>query len=154
RENRTAISNSSDWIYVYSKNSADWKSVRNSLPPTPEQLARYINPDNDPRGPYKPTPMHAKAEKGRRASQFYPITTPAGRVVHPPKGRCWLFTEGRYREVLEQERVYFGKSGNGVPTIKKFLSEVQVGLVPNNWWTYDEVGHSGTAKDELVSLFP
>lgn len=154
RENRTAISVSADVILVYSLNSATWKSFRNPLPPTAEQLGRYVNFDNDPRGRYKPTPMHAKAEAGRRASQFYEITTPSGRVVVPPKGRCWLFTEPRYQELLEDGRIYFGKSGNGVPAVKKFLTEVQIGLVPDTWWTHLEVGNSGTAKDEQVALFP
>ncbi|MEW6862426.1 site-specific DNA-methyltransferase [Trueperella pyogenes] len=154
RENRTAISVSADVILVYSLNTATWKSFRNPLPPTAEQLGRYVNFDNDPRGRYKPTPMHAKAEAGRRASQFYEITTPSGRVVVPPKGRCWLFTEPRYQELLEDGRIYFGKSGNGVPAVKKFLTEVQIGLVPDTWWTHLEVGNSSTAKDEQVALFP
>lgn len=154
RENRTAISISDDSIAVYAPLGADWKHVRNALPNTDEQLGRYVNPDNDPRGPYKPTPMHAKAEKGRRLTQFYTVVTPSGRKVDPPPGRCWLFTEPRYREVLADGRIYFGKDGDGVPTIKKYLSEVQGGLVPNTWWTYDEVGTTGTAKSEIAALVP
>ncbi len=153
RENRTAVSTSHDSILVFAPLGQEWKLVRNSLPNSDAQLARYVNPDNDPRGPYKPTPMHAKAEKGRRQSQFYTITTPSGRLVDPPPGRCWLFTEPRYQEVLAEGRVYFGKSGDGVPTLKKFLSEVQAGLVPNTWWTHEEVGNTGTGKSEIVAMF-
>ncbi|MFE1523272.1 site-specific DNA-methyltransferase [Schaalia turicensis] len=153
RENRTAISVSADTILVYAVDGTSWKSVRNVLPPSQEQLSRYVNPDTDPRGRYKPTPMHAKAEKDRRQSQFYTVITPTGREVDPPPGRCWLFTEPRYRELLEDGRIYFGKSGNGVPTIKKYLSEVQAGLVPNTWWEQTEMGNSGTAKNEQVALF-
>lgn len=154
RENRTAISVSHDYIMVYSPRGPEWKFTRNILPASQAQIARYVNPDNDPRGPYKPTPMHAKAEKGRRAAQFYTITTPSGRRVDPPKGRCWLYTEARYREVLDDGRIYFGKNGSGVPTVKKYLSEVQAGLVPNTWWTHEEVGTTGTAKNEITALFP
>jgi adenine-specific DNA-methyltransferase len=154
RENRTAISVSDDAIAVYSPMGTDWKAVRNPLPNSDAQLGRYINPDHDPRGPYKPTPMHAKAEKGRRSAQFYTIVTPSGRKVDPPPGRCWLFTEPRYHEVLADGRIYFGRDGSGVPTVKKFLSEVQGGLVPNSWWTHEEVGTTGTAKAEIAALIP
>lgn len=154
RENRTAVSSSADTILLYSPMGQNWKSVRNLLPPSAEQLARYINPDDDPRGRYKPTPMHAKAEAGRRQAQFYTVVTPAGRAVDPPAGRCWLFTEPRYQELLADGRIYFGKNGQGVPAVKKFLSEVQAGLVPDTWWEQKDVGNSGTAKDEQVALFP
>lgn len=151
RENRTAISTSNDSILVYAPTGSEWKFVRNILPSSDEQVARYTNPDNDPRGPWQSTPMHAKAEKGRRAEQFYTITGPNGREIDPPRGRCWLFTRERYDEMLADGRISFG-NGDGVPRIKKFLSEVQAGLVPNTWWTHHEVGTTGTGKAEIVAL--
>lgn len=154
RENRTAISASHDSILVFSPLGDDWKGVRSALPNSDAQIARYVNPDSDPRGPYKPTPMHAKAEKGRRREQFYTIVTPSGRQMDPPPGRCWLFTEPRYKEMLKAGRIYFGRNGDGVPTLKKFLNEVQAGLVPNTWWIHEEVGNTGTGKAELIALFP
>ncbi|QNO37189.1 site-specific DNA-methyltransferase [Protaetiibacter sp. SSC-01] len=153
RENRTAISTSNDSILVYAPYGSDWKAVRNVLPSTDEQLARYSNPDHDPRGPWQSTPMHAKAEKGRRSAQFYTIVSPSGRPIDPPPGRCWLFTRDRYEEMLADNRITFG-AGDGVPRIKKFLAEVQAGLVPNTWWTHAEVGTTGTGKAELVAMFP
>ena len=154
RENRTDISTSHDVILVYAINRAGWKHVRNKLPSSAAQIARYINPDNDPRGPWKPTPLHAKAEAGRRAAQFFTVTTPSGRSVDPPPGRCWLVTRDRYEELLADQRISFGARGDGVPTLKKFLNEVAVGLVPTTLWFYDEVGGTGTAKDEIKDLFP
>ena len=152
RENRTAISSGHEYIHVYAPAGPEWKSIRNVLPSSEEQLDRYTDPDGDPRGPWQSTPMHAKAEKGRRAEQFFTITTPSGRVVDPPPGRCWLFTRERYDELLADNRISFA-GGEGVPRVKKFLSEVQAGLVPNSWWTHSEVGTTGTGKAEIVALF-
>jgi adenine-specific DNA-methyltransferase len=154
RENRTDISTVHDNVIVYAKDHDVWKNTRNLLPSSDEQVGRYTNPDDDPRGPWKPTPAHAKAEKGRRAAQFYTIITPSGREVNPPPGTCWRFTRERYEQMVADSRISFGREGDGVPTLKKFLSEVQAGLVPISIWTHDEVGHSGTAKDELLQLFP
>lgn len=98
--------------------------------------------------------MHAKAEKGRRASQFFTVETPSGRLVDPPPGRCWLYTEPRFKELLADDRITFGEGGDNVPRVKKFLSEVQQGLVPRTWWPSSEVGSSGDAKAELLQLLP
>lgn len=154
RENRTDISTTHDYILVYAPNRSGWKAARNLLPPTEAQIGRYTNPDDDPRGPWKAVPVHAKAEKGRRAEQFYEITLPSGRHVKPPPGRCWLYTEPRFREIVADERVWFGRDGDAMPAIKKFLSEVQEGLVPVSIWPHEEVGTTGTAKNEIVGLFP
>lgn len=154
RENRSAISIGHDYIHGYAVNRGQWAETRNLLPPSEEQRARYHNPDNDPRGPWKGTPAHAKAEKGRRAEQFYTVTTPSGREVDPPAGNCWRYTKERLDEMIADGRIWFGRDGSGVPTVKKFLSEVQEGLVPKAIWTYEEVGTTGTAKDEIQALFP
>lgn len=154
RENRTDISTSHEYIHVYAKNRTAWRKHRNVLPPTAEQLGRYSNPDGDPRGPWKSTPAHAKAEKGRRQAQFYEIETPAGRKVNPPPGNCWRYTRERFDELVADGRVWFGTEGNAVPSVKKFLSEVQTGLVPVTLWPYNEIGTTGDAKAEIVALFP
>lgn len=151
RENRTAISSGHEYLIVFAPMGSEWKTVRNVLPSSDEQLSRYTNPDNDPRGPWQSTPMHAKAEVGRRAEQFYTITTPSGRQVNPPPGRCWLYTRERYEELLADGRISFA-GGEGVPRVKKFLSEVQAGLVPNSFWLHSEVGTTGTGKAEIVAL--
>jgi adenine-specific DNA-methyltransferase len=152
RENRTDISTTHDYILVYAMNRSAWKDVRNLLRPSDAQVGRYSNQDNDPRGPWKAVPVHAKAEKGRRAEQFYEITLPSGRQVNPPGGRCWLYTRPRFDEMVADGRVWFGKDGNAMPAIKKFLSEVQAGLVPVTIWPHSEVGTTGTAKSEMIGL--
>lgn len=152
RDNRTHISTSHDSILVYSKCSpSKWKHVRNLLPHTG---AGYANLDNDPRGLWTSDNFSAKAGPGRRASQFYKLTTPAGKEFQPPDGRCWLFTEDRYRELLADNRVWFGKNGTSGPRLKRFLSEVQDGMVPLTWWPHSEVGTNDTAKKEIKTLFP
>jgi len=154
RENRTAISTTHDYVLVYARERSQWDKVRNRLPASDEQLARFENPDNDPRGVWASLPMHAKAEKGRRAAQFFDVVTPSGRVVTPPPGRCWLYTKSRYEELLLDNRISFGKAGQGVPRVKKFLTEVAAGLVPVTIWPHTEIGTTGNAKAEVVSLVP
>lgn len=154
RENRTDISTSHDNIIVYAVNKTAWKHWRNLLPSTEARSLRYKNPDNDPRGSWASLPLHAKAEKGRRKAQFYTITLPSGRPVSPPPGRCWGFTRDRYEEMVEDGRIWFGEGRDNEPRLKKFASEVQEGLVPVSIWPYGEVGTTGTAKGEILALFP
>ena len=154
RENRTDISIGHDNLIVYAADKPLWKKARNLLPPSEAQRSRYSNPDDDPRGDWASLPVHAKAVKGRRKEQFFTITLPSGRKVEPPPGRCWLFVRERYEEVVVDGRIWFGEDGDSMPRLKKFWSEVQQGLVPTSIWPHDEVGTTGTAKAEILSLFP
>jgi adenine-specific DNA-methyltransferase len=154
RENRTDVATVHDTILLYAKNRSVWKDIRNSLPTSDSQLDRYSNPDNDVRGLWASLPAHAKAEKGRRQAQFFTITTPSGRKIDPPAGRCWLYTEPRFAEMVADNRIWFGEDGKNAPRVKKFFSEVQAGLVPSSLWLYSEVGTTGTAKAEITTLFP
>ena len=154
RENRTDISAVHDHVIVFAKDHEVWNETRNMLPASEAQLERYSNPDNDPRGNWASLPAHAKAEKGRRQAQFFTITTPSGRKIDPPAGRCWLYTETRFAEMVADNRIWFGAGGDNAPRVKKFISEVQSGLVPITYWPHEEVGTNGQAKGEIVSLFP
>lgn len=154
RENRTDVSTVHDHVLLYAKRKELWKEIRNMLPPSESQLGRFTNPDDDSRGPWASLPAHAKAEKGRRQAQFFTVRTPSGRLVNPPPGRCWLYTETRFNEMVSDSRIWFGENGGNVPRVKKFLTEVQAGLVPSTLWGYQEVGSNGAAKAELIKLFP
>ena len=154
RDNRTHLSKSQDIIHVYARSLDQWKLVRNLLPRTEESEERYGNPDGDPRGVWTSGDMSAKAGTGRRSAQFYPITLPSGRVVNPADGRCWLYTADRFEEMRADNRLWFGPMGDNMPRVKRFRSEVQDGLVPNTWWSSDEVGNNDQAKKEIKSLFP
>lgn len=154
RENRTDLSTVHDTVLVFASNRLGWKEIRNPLKASEEQLSRYVNVDEDPRGPWSSLPAHAKAEKGRRQAQFFTVTTPSGRAVDPPAGRCWLYTEDRFAEMVADNRIWFGTDGSNVPRVKSFLSEVRAGLVPTTLWFHNEVGSNGTAKSEITTLFP
>jgi len=152
RENRTDISTSHDYVMIFTRDRARWQ--RNFLPFGDEQTGRFSNPDNDPRGDWASLPAHAKAGKGRRTSQYYEITLPSGRAVNPPPGRCWAFVRERFDEMVDDNRIWFGKNGDGVPRVKVFLDEVEQGLVPTTLWLKDDVGTTAEAKREIVGLFP
>jgi adenine-specific DNA-methyltransferase len=154
RENRTDLSTVHDTVLAYAADRIRWKDIRNPLVSSEDQLARFVNLDNDPRGPWSSLPAHAKAEKGRRQAQFFTITTPSGRTVDPPSGRCWLYTEERLAGMIADNRIWFGEKGASVPRVKSFLSEVRAGLVPSSLWFHTEVGSNGTAKSEITTLFP
>jgi adenine-specific DNA-methyltransferase len=153
RDNRMPISTTHEYILVYAKNKQAWFKSRHKLPATKEQRARYKNRDNDPRGPWTSGDLTAKAGPGRRREQFYSIVTPSGRTVDPATGTCWRYTRERLQEMIDDNRVYFG-SGNNMPRLKRFLSEVDPGLVPDTWWEGASVGTADSAKRHLKTLFP
>lgn len=154
RENRTAISSAHEYILVYAKDRKAWARNRNLLDPTPDQLARYKNPDNDPRGPWTSGDTTAKAGPGRRAAQFYDVFLPSGRKVAPAPGMAWRYTRERLDEMIAEGRIWFGRNGDNMPRVKRYLSETQGGLVPTTWLPGDEVGTTDSAKKELRRLFP
>jgi adenine-specific DNA-methyltransferase len=153
RDNRMPISTTHEYILVYAKSKQSWFKSRHKLPATKEQLARYKNPDNDPRGPWTSGDLTAKAGPGRRREQFYSIVTPSGRIVSPATGTCWRYTRARLDELINENRVDFG-SGDKMPRLKRFLSEVDPGLVPDTWWEGPNVGTADSAKRHLKMLFP
>jgi adenine-specific DNA-methyltransferase len=143
-----------DHILVYARllKSAETDSVgfqRDLLPRTEEQDAAYTNRDNDHRGPWKSGDLSISYNK----KTDYAITTPSGREVNPPKGASWRVTREKYAEMAADNRIWFGDKGDGVPSIKRFLSEVQQGRVPTTWWTYEECGHNQDAQRDLAKLF-
>jgi adenine-specific DNA-methyltransferase len=147
RENRAAIGSAHDTILVYAKQEAkEWKSHRNLLPVTG---TGYSNPDSDSRGPWRSIPFSAQ---GFRPNQMYEITTPTGKVLVPPKGRCWAGIEQSFNEHLAENRVFFPNKGNGRPRIKQFAYE-EKGLVPMTLWLASEAGTTEQSKKEILALF-
>jgi adenine-specific DNA-methyltransferase len=145
------FSESHDFILVYARNKLNWSP--NLLERSDEMNARYKNPDNDPRGVWKPVDSTAQGGHGTKA-QFYELTAPNGKKHTLPNGRCWLYTQPVLQKMIEDNRVWFGVDGNNVPAIKRFLSEVKQGTACQTIWKYSEVGHSQEAKKEVNELFP
>lgn len=151
----TYFSDMHDYILCYAKHKKNNKNDsqgwgRNLLPRTEEQDARYSNPDNDLRGKWKAADFSVKTYS---KSYDYPITTPSGRVVSPPKSRCWATSQDNFEKWRADNRIWFGKDGSNVPAVKIFLSEVQAGIVPLTMWFREEVGDNESAKKEVKEIF-
>ena len=142
------ISNSHDYVLMYAKSIENF--VIGRLPRSAQANARYKNPDNDPRGVWKPSDMSVKTYN---AACDYPITCPSGRIVEPPAGRCWSLSANAFAERLHDNRIWFGPDGNSVPCIKRFLSELKFnGMAPASILFYKEVGHSQEGAQEVAKL--
>ena len=143
------ISNSHDYVLMYALDLEKFTIGR--LPRTEEANARYSNPDNDPRGVWKASDMSVKTYT---SSCDYKITTPSGKIVEPPAGRCWRLSAKAFAERLQDNRIWFGPNGDSTPSIKRFLSELKYeGMAPTSILFYKEVGHSQEGAKEVVSLF-
>lgn len=142
------LSDNHDHILLFAKSKEIWRPTK--LPRTAETNARYSNPDNDPRGPWASSDMTVKTYN---PTFDYPIKTPSGSIVSPTKGRCWAMSKQKYEELVNDNRVWFGKDGNNIPRFKTFLSEMVEGIVPTTLWHYTEVGHNQEARQELKEIF-
>jgi adenine-specific DNA-methyltransferase len=139
-----------DYILVYAKDKEVW--TIGNLPRAAKQDDAYDNPDNDPRGPWKATPLHAR---NPYSQGLYPIESPKGRVISgPPSGTYWRIAKKKLEQMQTDNRIWWGKSGDGIPSQKRFLSEVKQGVTPSTLWLHTEAGHNGEAKNEIRALFP
>jgi len=151
RENRKALSNNHEYILVYSPNPNAFRKKRNLLPVSEEVISRYDNPDNDPRGSWQS--ITANVQDGHAvASQFYEIVAPNGKRHNPPKGRCWVYNKQRMAKEIASNNIWFGRDGNGVPRIKKFLANSNKGIVPETLWLSSFAGTNKDAKTHLHQL--
>lgn len=139
---------SHDYILVYGKRADQIET--NGISRSDQSNSLYKNLDNDPRGVWRPDNLSVgPAVK----ANIYPITTPSGRVVEPPAGRSWRLSRQAFRERLQDNRIWFGKNGDSVPSIKRFKSELRkTGITPMTIWKYEEVGHSQSATQDLQKL--
>lgn len=152
RENRKVLSRNHEYLLVYTKNIGTWSKVRNSLPLTDNVKGRYKNPDSDPRGPWQS--VSANVQEGHATpQQYYSLMAPNGRLHSPPKGRCWGYAKPKMLEEIAKNNVWFGKDGNAVPRLKRFLTDRKTGLTPETLWRADDVGTTSNAKKHLLALF-
>lgn len=130
-----------DYIVVYARNGDLWRP--NLLPRTEEANSRYDNPDNDPRGPWKPGDLTAR---NYYSEGQYEVVSPGGKKFKPSIGRYWLVKYDKFLELDRDDRIWWGPRGDNMPALKRFLSEVKQGIVPQTLWKYKEVGHTQEAK--------
>ena len=134
-----------EYLIVYARNKEVWKP--GLLPRSEKNIARYQNPDIDSRGVWMSGAIQARNyySKGQ-----YQVTSPGGKVFTNPKGTYWRVSPEKFGELDNDNRIWWGEDGNGVPRIKRFLSEVRQGVIPQTLWKYEEVGHTQEAKEELL----
>lgn len=137
-----------DYILVYAKDKENWRP--NLLERTAEMEARYNNPDNDPNGPWTSGDLSAR---NYYSEGTYSITCPSGRVIEgPPKGTYWRVSKENFDKLNSQNRIWWGEHGDNQPRLKRYLSEVKNGIVPQTLWLNKDVGHTQYAKKELLEI--
>jgi adenine-specific DNA-methyltransferase len=138
-----------DHILVFARNGDTW--TPNPMPRTEKQDKAYKNLDNDPRGRWKSSDLSAR---NFYSLGKYPIALPSGRIIPgPPGGNYWRVSEDNFKKLVADNRIWWGKQGDAIPQIKRFLSEVKQGVTPQTFWSYEEVGHTQEAKQEILKLF-
>ena len=142
------VSNSHDYVLMYAKSIESFSIGK--LDRTEEAESRYKNPDNDPRGVWTSSDLTVKTYS---SDYDYEIITPSGKIVKPTSGRCWNTSKQRLQALIDDNRVWFGENGDNVPRLKRFLSEIQEGMVPTSLLFYKDVGHSQEGRQELKKLF-
>jgi len=149
RESTSAIGDVHEYLLVYAICPVMFKEARNRLSLDEKNKKAFSNPNNDCRGPWQSISFTGA---GYRPNQMYQIVAPNGNIHLPPEGRHWAMVENEYRKLEAAKRLWWGKDGNGVPRVIRYLSEVD-GLVPWTWWPHEEVGHTDEARKEIQSIF-
>jgi adenine-specific DNA-methyltransferase len=134
-----------DYVVVYARDAATW--APQALPRTEEADARYSNLDNDPRGPWSSSDLTARNYYGEGK---YEVTSPSGNRFLPPRGRYWTINQARFAVLDKDRRIWWGKDSGNMPRLKRFLSDVKQGIVPQTLWKYEDVGHTQEAKKEML----
>ena len=143
------FSENHEYVLVYAKQIPEVQL--NLLPRTEEMDSRYQNPDNDPRGNWQSGDLVAS---GERSNGHYIVVSPkTGKTFDVPQGKHWVYSRENLMEMIADNRIWFGETGNSFPRKKRFLSEVQNGRTPNTLWLSEEVGHNQTASREVKALF-
>ena len=148
---RATIGSIHDWIFCYLKNGNNPKASISKMPLSKARREAFTNPDNDPRGPWASVDMTGMIGRATK-EQFFEVTLPSGRVITPPEGRSWGLAPATFQQLLADNRIWFGVSGDNVPRIKRFLSESEGQVVPSHW-DMSEVGSNDEASKEITDIF-
>lgn len=159
--NATAFSSATDLLLVFAKDISRFQMGR--APRSDRNAGDYSNSDNDPRGAWASSPLHVSLTSGQRGKQYahtgkssglFPIISPHGVEILPPKGRAWAYSIESIRQFEEQGLLWWGKDGHNQPRLKRFIKENKEGVVPGTLWLSDDVGHNQEAKAENAALLP
>lgn len=142
------ISVSHEYILHYAKNIGLYS--RNLLPREDKHNLGYSNPDNDPRGVWTSGSMLATTFN---SSGVFEICSPNGAKHYPPQGRCWRYSPNRVNELVDDNRIWFGQDGRNVPRVKRFLSEMPNGIVPQSLLKFEDVGSGQDGTRDFRTLF-
>jgi adenine-specific DNA-methyltransferase len=155
----TNFSDMHDHILLFSKRKKESKNDelgwdRNLLPRSDDQKSRYSNRDNDPRGPWASVDCTSNKSSEQRPNLYYPVVNPkTEEEVWPSKQRVWRYEEETMQSLLDDERIWWGEDGSNFPRLKRFLSEVQDGIVPSTWWDREFAEDNQSARREIRDLF-
>ena len=139
-----------DYVFVYRK-SAALSVLRESRSEKNDSI--YSNPDNDPRGVWTSVSYVNPATREQRPNLCYEIENPitGAKISHPTN--AWKYEYTTYKQHVADKKLYWGKNGeNQYPRLKKFLYEMDGGIVPANLWYYKDVGTTDAASKELATL--
>jgi len=154
KSNGRVISTDHDYVLAYCKTQKFIDYGWNYLSRNEEQIGRFKNTDNDPKGPWRTYPLDVRTENNERREKYrYPVTLPSGRVVYPAKGRHWALPEKAFEEQRKQGEIYFGKNGDAMPTKKVYLDNGEdKGVLARTWWSYQDVRGNQDAKKQLLAI--
>ncbi|WP_256998384.1 site-specific DNA-methyltransferase [Cutibacterium avidum] len=148
---RSTIGAVHDYLLCYVRDAEQPKAAIGKMALSDARVAAYTNPDDDPRGPWASVDMTGMTGRATK-DQYFEVTLPSGRVIRPPEGRSWGLVERTFQELRKDNRIWFGRDGNNVPRIKRFLSEAEGQTVPS-YWDFNEVGSNEEATSEVTNLF-
>lgn len=154
KSNSRVLSDDTDFVICYAKKKPAFEADGwNLVPKDEEQLSRYSNPDGDPRGPWRTFPLDVRTEDaGKREKYRYEVTLPSGRKVKPAAGRHWSLPLEVFEAERKAGRIYFGKNGDAMPTVKAYLSDGRDKVIARTWWPYRLVGGNQDAKKQIIQI--
>jgi len=154
KSNSRVVSADTDFILAYAKNKSTFEADGwNLVPKDEEQLSRYSNLDNDPKGPWRTFPLDVRTEDaGKREKYRYEVVLPSGRTVKPAAGRHWSLPLDVFKAERAADRIYFGKTGDAMPTVKAYLADGRDKVIARTWWPYRLVGGNQDAKKEILNI--
>ena len=136
-----------DFILVYARSIEQW--TPNLLERREQAIERYKNPDEDSRGKWSSSDLTAR---NYYSQGTYEVVSPSGKKFKPSVGTYFRVSMEKFHELDKDDRIWWGPNGNSMPRLKRYLSEVKSGVVPQTMWLHSEVGHTQDAKKELLSV--